>query len=200
MTELVKYEAAKHALAQAKSVDEVKNIRDVSSAMKAYAKQAKDKQMEVDACEIRIRAERRLGEMIRDQKETVGLAQGKRTDLVPEGNQVNDRPTLSDVGIDKKLSSRSQAIANIPEEQFEETLSNHREQQQAVTAKTMDTLARQGKEHEKPMPELKPVSHAQQFATMAILQLKRITNDDPAAEAELDRVSEWIANKKGKLK
>jgi hypothetical protein len=35
--------------------------------------QAKNKQREVNAAEIRMRAERRIGEMIRAQKETVGL-------------------------------------------------------------------------------------------------------------------------------
>jgi len=78
MTEMVKYDAAKHALAEAKAVDEVKHIHDMAAAMKAYAKQAKDKQMELDASEIRIRAERRLGEMMRMQKETVGLNKGTR--------------------------------------------------------------------------------------------------------------------------
>jgi len=148
MTQLVKYEAAKHALAEAKSVDEVKKIHDVGAAMKAYAQQAQDKQLEIDACEIRIRAERRLGEMIRHQKETVGLATGGQPyQHKPTGTHAEpvDRPTLADVGISKKLSSRSQAIANIPECDFEATLAEHREQQQAVTAKTMDTLARQGK-------------------------------------------------------
>lgn len=66
--------------------------------------------MEIDAAEIRIRAERRLGEMLREQKETVGLGQGKRTDLVPKQDQVTTRPTLSDMGIDKKLSSRAQGL------------------------------------------------------------------------------------------
>lgn len=46
-----------------------------------------------------MRAERRLGEMLLDQKETVGLGQGKRTDLVPKENQV-EKPTLADAGID----------------------------------------------------------------------------------------------------
>ena len=74
--ELVKYEAAKHALSIAKSVDEVKNIHDVSAAMKAYAVQAQDRQLEIDASEIRIRAERRLGEMIKAQKADGGLNKG----------------------------------------------------------------------------------------------------------------------------
>ena len=75
-----------------------------------YARQAKNRGLEVDAAEIRMRAERRLGEIIKLQKDTVGLAQGKRTDLVPSGNQV-ERPTLADVGIDKKMSSRAQKLA-----------------------------------------------------------------------------------------
>lgn len=143
--QLVKYEAAKFALAEAKAVDEVKKIRDAASAMKAYAMQAKDKQLEVDASEIRIRAERRLGEMIRAQKEGPGLNQGAAGSIVTGSERVpvkDMRPTLADVGIDKKLSARSQAIASIPEEEFEETLAEHRIEQEAVTFSTMEKLAK----------------------------------------------------------
>jgi len=193
VTSLVKYEAAKHALAEAKAVDEVKKIRDASVAMKAYAKQAKDRQLEVDASEIRIRAERRLGEMIRTQKEGRGLNQGAQGSVVTGTTRVpvkDDRPTLADVGIDKKLSSRSQAIASIPEEDFEETLAEHRQSQQAVTARTMDTLARQGKQVQR--RKRNPVSHAAQYVSMAIAQLRRIRSDDPNAIKELGRVRKWI--------
>jgi len=149
VTELVKYEAARHALAEAKAVDEVKKIHDVAAAMKAYARQANDRQLEIDAGEIRIRAERRLGEMIRAQKEGEGLAKGGQpyqstgAEMEPVGKSV---PTLAQVGISKKLSSRSQAIAAIPEDEFEGTLAEHREQQQAVTAATMEKLTKKGQE------------------------------------------------------
>ena len=68
MTALIKYEAACLALAECKAVDEVKSWVDKAAAMHAYGRMAKDKTLEVDAAEIRIRAERRLGELIAAQK------------------------------------------------------------------------------------------------------------------------------------
>jgi hypothetical protein len=50
---------------------------------------------------------------IKAQKDAGGMAQGKRTDLVEHHDQVNDKPTLADVGISKDLSSRAQKIASI---------------------------------------------------------------------------------------
>ena len=53
--------------------------------MRAYARQAKNRELEVDGTEMGFRAERRLGELIQTQKETVGLAKpgpkiGSKTD------------------------------------------------------------------------------------------------------------------------
>ncbi len=64
-----------------------------------------------------MRAERRLGEMILAQKETVGLnhgaaAGGKKNG--PRGSYSAPRdtkPTLAEAGIDKKLSASSQKLA-----------------------------------------------------------------------------------------
>jgi len=154
--DLVKYDAACRAIADAKAVDEVKLIRDKAAAIAAAARVAKNHELEIDVAEIRIRAERRLGEMIAEQKRTVGLnkgggekgvgRRGKQcgADVEPHSDKT---PTLAAVGIDKKLSSRAQAIAAIPQEVFEATLAEHREAQQAVTSRTMETLARKRAVH-----------------------------------------------------
>ena len=51
----------------------MKNIRDKAVAVAAYARQAKNRELEADAIEIRMRATRRVDQLRQAQKETVGL-------------------------------------------------------------------------------------------------------------------------------
>jgi N6-adenosine-specific RNA methylase IME4 len=121
-------------LAEAKSVDEAKDIRDKAIAMAAYARQAKNRDLEADAIEIRMRAERRLGEMLVEQKATVGFNKGAagsagpgRGNAVPIENRVSNVPTLAEAGIDKKLSSRAQKLAQVSPERFEQMVGDTRD-------------------------------------------------------------------------
>ena len=110
--ELVKYNAACRALADAKNVDEVKDIRDKAVAIQAYAKQAKNRQLETDASEIRVRAERRLGQMLKNTPPQVGArgrkgpGRGKRSAKTEP--RFAESPTLADMGIDKTRGSKKE--------------------------------------------------------------------------------------------
>lgn len=151
---LVRYDAACKAVAEAKTVDEAKDLHDKSEAIRAYARQAKNRDLEIDAAEIRMRAERRVGELIKAQKETVGLATGgehggrKRKDGSRE-EPSNARPTLADAGIDKKLSSRAQKLASVPEDRFESMIGDWRERVGKENERVTTNLLREGSKAER---------------------------------------------------
>lgn len=147
VTQLVRYDEACRALADARAVDEVKDIRDKAIALKEYARLAQNKQLEVDAAEIRFRSERRLGEMLSEQKVTVGMNQGAKGSVVTGTSRepVKDtRPTLSEVGIDKKLSSRAQKLAAVPSSQFEGMINDWRRRVSEETERVTTNLLREG--------------------------------------------------------
>ena len=96
------------ALAEASRIDDVKDIRDKAVAAQAYARQAKDGELIGYATEIRMRAERRAGELLAE----MAKAKGGNPNL-PTGNKVEPVDTLSDIGISKRQSSRWQKLAEI---------------------------------------------------------------------------------------
>lgn len=149
---LIKYDAARMALAECKAVDEVKAWVDKAAAIQAYGRMAKDKTLEVDAAEIRIRAERRLGEMIRAQKESVGLNTGGRPPEETPRVKREVSPTLAEVGISHDLSSRSQKLAAVPEDEFEAEVSDWKSRVKEEGARVSARLQAAGERAEKRTP------------------------------------------------
>ena len=125
--QLVLYEAACRALAQARTVDEVKDVRNQAMAMRLYARQAKNKALEADAFELRLRAERRLAELYTLQRATFGLAPpGRPSKIWFSENPISQPPTLAEAGIDKNLAHRIRALAEVPEAEFQKIIAEGR--------------------------------------------------------------------------
>lgn len=130
-TTLARYDAACKALAEARSVDEVKDIHDKAEAIRAYARQSKNKKLEMDAASIRIRAKRKLGELLKTTEKAVGTKRRKThailaVPLEDRQNSSNPPKTYKQFGISKNLAARCQKLASVPEEVFEQKLAELR--------------------------------------------------------------------------
>ena len=134
---LIKYDAACRAIAAAKSVDEVKTIRNVSIAMKAYARQAGNRSLEADALEIRMRATRRMDQMRQEQKDTIGLPKGGAPYHATTGVSNTPVVTLAAGGIDKNLAKEGRKLGALSDTQFEAAVGTAREAVSRVVKKAV---------------------------------------------------------------
>lgn len=118
MTLLAAYDRARVALAEATTVGEMLSIRDELEHVKLYARQIQDKALLADAVVVQMRAERRLGVLLAAAKEAGQIAEGR----VAKGAKVEpnpDRVTLSEIGVDRRLSSKAQKAAALDDDAFE---------------------------------------------------------------------------------
>jgi hypothetical protein len=113
-------------------LSQIPNIRDQAIAMAAYAKQAKNRDLEADAVEIRLRATRKLDELCRAQKATVGFNRGAAAGgrkASPRGLLLNPRdlrPTLESQGIDKNLAHQARVLGAMDDAAFEQKIAEAR--------------------------------------------------------------------------
>ncbi len=114
MTDLIKYDAARAALAAAVSTDEIMAVELTASALEKIARVAKDFQLELDAYVLRTRARLKLGENL-DTAEANGLfGKGRNVkDVKSSDPEQLTRQKLKDIGIDRKLSADSRRLSGI---------------------------------------------------------------------------------------
>lgn len=175
--QLVRYEQARNALAECQRIDEVKDIRDKAEAMAAYARQAKDQDLIQMATEIKVRAERKAGEMLRQSAENgERAAKGKPAEM-------SNASTLNDIGITRDQSSRWQSLASMSDTHFETAVETAKQSAGEVTTAFMLREAKKHKPAGRPQTgpkadairaELKKLQTESQICMYARLAMKAI--------------------------
>ena len=108
-----------HALEACQRVDDAAYLRQKTKAIEAVAKEA-DASMEIklEATELRIRAERRLGQLLKATPKNKG-AEGKGV-RAPQGCALDTTPTLEQQGVTKKMAESARSLAKIDDAKFEQ--------------------------------------------------------------------------------
>jgi hypothetical protein len=128
-SQLVRYDAMVNAIVACHSVDELKDMHDKALALELYAKQAKNTDAERKAADVRLRAERRTGELLKDlaRAETPNPI-GKNGHQVASNGVTQPRSpyaaALESSGLSRQTANRYQALAEIPRETFESHLAD----------------------------------------------------------------------------
>jgi hypothetical protein len=128
MTEaLVLYDAMLTAIAECARVDEVKDIRDKAAALQIYYRQARNLEAEKEAADVRLRAERRVGELLKDLARAPAGDRKSERSVSADGTLIEPSPygeTLAANGMSRQQAHRFQALAEVPQEEFDLALAS----------------------------------------------------------------------------
>jgi hypothetical protein len=122
--DLVLYDEMCRAIGAAYEVDEVKEIRDKAVALEHYFRLAKNPEPERRACEIRLRAERKAGQLQAVAEKAKASPGNQYTGHMDRGTEYTGPKTLAELGITKRQSSDWQKLASVPDDVFESALAS----------------------------------------------------------------------------
>ncbi len=163
-TAVIEYlEATRGDITEAKSLEEVQDVLQKVNALEAISKKFRlSKEVQLDATELRIRIERRLGEMLKAIDKDKGGRTQKTDSLSDKLSSSN--PTLSDLGLTKNEWLKFQQLASAPAEIFEAVITDLRteaitkRQTNLSTTTILRALRHQQKKDSEPLftPIIKP--------------------------------------------
>lgn len=149
VTSIEKLNIARQLLFEAKSLDDVLHIRDIAEAARVYAQAAKlGLENQNEAAEVKIRAERKAGEMLAQMPKAEG---GRPTET--SNTVLHVSPTLADLGIERMQSSRWQMVASLPEEIFEDHIQEAKTEGKELTTAGIIRVAKFETAKNKEQPE-----------------------------------------------
>jgi hypothetical protein len=147
---LASLERAVELLASLRDLHEVRQIRDMAEAARLYAV-AIQRGLEAQnhAAEIKIRAERRAGELLAEMPKQHG-GNGAVVGTKLQAATSSPPPSYEDLGIEKTQAHRWQQIASVPEDRFEAHISHVKDAGRELSSAGVYDLARQPR----PVPEV----------------------------------------------
>jgi len=116
-TALSPYTVAQRALAKAVKIEQAAHVAGVAEKMEALAIRAKDVLLSGDAAELKVRATRKVGVLIRTEKEAGKLPKGGRPSK--KNRDFKIPVSLAKRGVDKNLAIRARTFEAMPEDSFE---------------------------------------------------------------------------------
>jgi hypothetical protein len=134
---LARIENLRHAIAEVRTLDEAKSLRDMSVSIEVYAKRAVlSRDIVLDAAEVRLLAEQAVGRKLRAMEKS----EGGRPNKNPSCDTTGFR-TLKDLGINGDQASKWQRIADLPKETLTRYFEKSRLRGQPVTTSGAVRLA-----------------------------------------------------------
>jgi len=144
------YTAAQKALAECSRVDECKDWSDKAQALASYARQAKDSTLHNLALRIQSRAQRRMGELLKQiPRGDEATRYGQAGALPP----VTRGQAAADAGLSEHQRKTAQRIASIPAPDFEAAVESSK-------PPSITELAIRGTVTKPPVPEPTPAAPA----------------------------------------
>ena len=148
---------ARRALDRAHTIEEVKRIRDQAEALRQYARQAGESLvLQNQIAEIKLRAERKAGELIRRMRERGELVNGSGGKPCHAGKVLRVR----DLGLEPHMPSRFVLEASLSEEDFRAFLDHCNSRGAEVTQAGLLSLARAREGARGVAPEVSPAAGA----------------------------------------
>ena len=146
MDALAKLSAATYALAEAKTLDDVKHIIDIAEAARTYARAARlGLEAANHAAEVKLRAERKAGELLQQLERAPGPGRGNTEEKIFQAGksfpESEYRAVLTDSDIAPTTAHRWQTVAQVPEEVFEEHVAEVKQEQRELTSAGLLRLA-----------------------------------------------------------
>lgn len=197
----VTYEMAQKALAECSRVDECKDWSDKAAALASYARQAKDNTLHNLALRIQARAQRRMGELLkqvpRGDSDGANLLQNRRAATVPP---VTRTQVAADAGLSDRQRKTALRIASVPEPAFTAAVDSGE-------PPTVTELARMGTSSKPsvPEPEVRPADRASASRALGLLRdlaafcatndaaaIALACHDPDAARGHVEEIDRWL--------